>query len=109
MLAKSSIANLLKQAQQVQENLKQAQESLAELEAIGEAGAGMVRVTMDGKHLLKRVQIDPALLGESRDMLEDLIVAATNDATRRIEHQVKERMEQLTGGLSLPEGFKLPF
>ncbi|MEE8264645.1 MAG: YbaB/EbfC family nucleoid-associated protein [Gammaproteobacteria bacterium] len=106
---KSSLGDLMKQAQQVQENLKQAQEQLTNLEVTGEAGAGLVRVTMTGRHDVKRVEIDPNLLQEDKAMLEDLLAAAVNDANRRVEEASKEKLSSLTGALGLPSGIKLPF
>lgn len=106
---KSSLGDLMKQAQQVQENLKQAQEQLTNLEVTGEAGAGLVRVTMTGRHDVKRVEIDPDLLQEDKAMLEDLLAAAVNDANRRVEEASKEKLSSFTGALGLPSGIKLPF
>ena len=106
---KGGIGNLMKQAQEMQENLKQAQEAVGRLEVTGEAGAGLVRVTMTGKHDVRRVAIDPSLLGDDRDMLEDLVAAAVNDANRRVEQAMQEKMSEFTAGLNLPPGMKLPF
>jgi len=99
----------MKQAQQMQENMKRAQEQLATIEVEGQAGAGMVKVTMTCRHDCKRVAIDPSLLAEDKDMLEDLVAAAVNDAVRRVESTVQERMSGFTAGLQLPPGMKLPF
>ena len=103
------IGNLLKQAQAMQENMQKAQAEVAELSATGESGGGMVRVTMNGKHVVSRVQLDPALMSEEREVLEDLIVAAINDATQRIEVLVQQKMSGVMGGMQLPPGIKLPF
>jgi DNA-binding YbaB/EbfC family protein len=108
-MMKNQIAGIMKQAQQVQENMKRAQEELAQMTVDGQAGAGLVKVTMTCRHDVKRVQIDPSLLGEDRDMLEDLVAAAMNDAVRRAEAATQEKMAGLAGGLGLPPGFKLPF
>ncbi len=106
---KGGIGNLMRQAQQMQEDLQKAQAEIANLEVTGESGGGMVRVTMTGRHDLRRVEIDDTLIGEDKEMLEDLIVAAVNDAVRRVESESQERMSKLTSGLDLPAGVKLPF
>jgi len=106
---KSGFGDIMKQAQAMQENLQKAQEEIANLEVNGEAGAGLVKVVMNGRHELKRVQIDPSLLSEDKDMLEDLVAAAVNDAVRRLETVSREKMSGLTAGLNLPAGMKLPF
>ncbi len=108
-MMKNQLAGLMKQAQQMQENLKKAQEDLATVEVEGQAGAGLVKVVMTCRHDVKRVSIDPSLLGEDRDMLEDLVAAAVNDAVRRVESTTQERMAGLTMGMPMPPGFKLPF
>ncbi|MEP7180864.1 MAG: YbaB/EbfC family nucleoid-associated protein [Betaproteobacteria bacterium] len=108
-MMKNQLAGLMKQAQQMQDNLKKAQDELAQTEVEGQAGAGLVRVTMTCRHDVKRVTIDPSLLGEDRDMLEDLVAAAVNDAVRRVEATTQEKMAGLTTGLPMPPGFKLPF
>ena len=108
MLNKGGIANLMKQAQKMQENMAKAQEELASLEVEGQAGAGAVKVVMTCKHDVKRVSIDPSVM-DDKEMLEDLIAAALNDANRRAETTVQERMGSLTAGLPLPPGMKLPF
>ena len=105
---KNQLAGLMKQAQQMQENLKKAQEDLATVEVEGQAGAGLVKVVMTCRHDVKRVSIDPSLRGEDRDMLEDLVAAAVNDAVRRVESTTQERMAGLTMGMPMPPGFKLP-
>ena len=109
MMQKNQLAGLMKQAQAMQDNLKRAQEELARIEVEGQAGAGLVRVTMTCRHDVKRVTIDPSLLGEDKDMLEDLVAAAVNDAVRRVESTTQEKMAGVTAGMGLPPGFKLPF
>ena len=106
---KPNINNLMKQAQAMQANMQKAQAEIATIEVIGESGGGMVKITMNGKHEVKRVQIEPAVSGEDRDMLEDLIAAAANDAVHKVEARVQEKMSSLTSGLQLPPGMKLPF
>ena len=108
-MMKGGIAGLMQQAQKMQEKMAKAQEELAIREVEGQSGAGMVKVTMTGKHAVKRVQIDPKLLAEDRDMLEDLIAAAINDAVHRVEAMTQEQMGSLTAGMQLPPGMKLPF
>jgi DNA-binding YbaB/EbfC family protein len=108
-MMKNQLAGLMKQAQQMQDNMKRAQEELALLEVEGQAGAGLVKVVMTCRHDVKRVAIDPSLLAEDRDMLEDLVAAAMNDAVRRAEATSQEKMAGLTAGMPLPPGFKLPF
>lgn len=108
-MMKGQIAGLMKQAQQMQENLKKAQEEIAAMEVEGQAGAGMVKVAMTGRHDVKRVSIDPSLMSDDKEMLEDLIAAAVNDAVRRVEAATQEKMGGLTSGLGLPPGMKLPF
>ena len=106
---KGGIGNIMKQAQQMQESMQKAQEEIAKMEITGESGAGLVRITMTGKHDVKNVIIDPTLLGEDKDMLEDLIAAVVNDANRRVENMTQEKMSGLTAGMNLPAGMKLPF
>jgi DNA-binding YbaB/EbfC family protein len=108
-MMKNQLAGLMKQAQQMQENMQKAQEELARIEVEGQSGAGMVKVVMTCRHDVKRVTIDPSLLGEDKDMLEDLLAAAINDAVRRVETTTQEKMAGLTTGLPMPPGFKLPF
>ena len=108
-MMKGQLAGLMKQAQQMQENLKKAQDEIAAMEVEGQAGAGMVKVVMTGRHDVKRVSIDPSLMGDDKDMLEDLIAAAVNDAVRRVETVTQEKMGGLTSGFGLPPGMKLPF
>ena len=108
-MMKGGLGNLMRQAQQMQETMKKAQAELAELEVTGESGAGMVKVTLNGHHEAKKVTIEPKLLGEDKDMLEDLVAAAVNDAVRKVEIASQEKMAGLTAGMPLPPGFKLPF
>ncbi len=106
---KGGIGNLMKQAQLVQENMKKLQEQLGTMEVEGQAGSGMVKVVMTGRHEVKRVTLDPRVLADDREMLEDLIAAAVNDAVRRIETVTQEKMAAAAAGLPLPPGMKLPF
>jgi nucleoid-associated protein EbfC len=106
---KGNIGQLMKQAQMMQDNMRRMQEQLATLEIEGQAGAGMVKVQMTCKYEVKRVTIDPSLFGEDREMLEDLVAAAFNDASHRVEATISEKMSGMTAGLGLPAGFKLPF
>jgi nucleoid-associated protein EbfC len=106
---KNQLAGLMKQAQTMQENMKQAQEAIAAMEVEGEAGGGMVKIVMTGRHDVKRVTIAPTLLSEDKDMLEDLVAAAMNDAVRKVEAASQQKMSGLTAGMPLPPGFKLPF
>ena len=105
---KGGLAGLMKQAQQMQANMQKAQDELAQLEVEGQAGAGAVKVTMTCKHDVKRVTIDSSVM-DDKDMLEDLVAAALNDATRRVEALTQEKMGGLAGGMGLPPGFKMPF
>lgn len=109
MFGKGGLGNLMKQAQAMQDRMQKLQEELANMEVVGESGAGMVKVTMTGSHSVRRVAIDPSLMEDDQEMLEDLIAAAFNDAVRRIEEQNKTKMGELTGGMQLPPGFKMPF
>jgi nucleoid-associated protein EbfC len=106
---KGQLAGLMKQAQQMQENMKKMQEQLSNTEVEGQSGAGMVKIVMTCRHDVKRVSIDESLLKDDKDMLEDLIAAAVNDAVRRVESTVQEKMAGVTAGLPLPPGFKMPF
>ncbi|MFO1379589.1 MAG: YbaB/EbfC family nucleoid-associated protein [Chitinivorax sp.] len=108
-MMKGGLGNLMKQAQQMQDNMKKMQDSLGSVEVEGQAGAGMVKVVMTCHHDVKRVTIDPSLMGEDKEMLEDLLAAAVNDANRRVETTVQEKMAGFTNGMGLPPGFKLPF
>jgi DNA-binding YbaB/EbfC family protein len=107
-MMKGGIGGLMKQAQQMQENMKKMQEQLASVEVEGQSGAGMVKVLMTCKHDVRRVSIDPSVM-DDREMLEDLLAAAVNDAVRRVETTTQEKMAGFTSGLNLPPGFKLPF
>ncbi|MGL5290813.1 MAG: YbaB/EbfC family nucleoid-associated protein [Vibrionaceae bacterium] len=109
MFGKGGMGNLMKQAQQMQERMQQAQDDIANMEMMGESGAGLVKVLVTGNHNVRRVEIDPSLMGDDKEMLEDLIAAAFNDAVRRIAEAQKEKMAAVTGGLQLPAGFKMPF
>ncbi len=109
MFNKGQLAGLMKQAQAMQDNIKRAQEELATIEVTGESGAGMVKVLMTCKYDVKRVTIDPSLLADDKDMLEDLVAAAFNDAVRKAEATAQEKMGGMTAGLPLPPGFKMPF
>ena len=106
---KGGLGNLMKQAQKMQEDMQRVQEELANMEITGQAGGGMVQVVMTGRHDLKRVSIDDSLMSDDKDMLEDLIAAAVNDAVRQLEETSQERMSGLTAGMNLPGGMKLPF
>jgi len=105
---KGGFGNLLKQAQQMQEDFKRVQEDLANVEITGESGGGMVKVVMTGRHDVRRVTLDPALLKGEKEMLEDLLAAAVNDANRRVEQASQVKIAGLTAGMGLPPGFKLP-
>jgi DNA-binding YbaB/EbfC family protein len=106
---KNPLGNLMKQAQQMQTQMQEAQEELGSLEVQGEAGGGMVSLTMSCRHEVRGIQIDAALLGEDKDMLEDILVAAFNDALRKVEKTTQEKYSGMTDGLGLPGGMKLPF
>ncbi|MGC8519208.1 MAG: YbaB/EbfC family nucleoid-associated protein [Steroidobacteraceae bacterium] len=106
---RGNINQLMRQAQAMQANMQKVQEEIASLEIVGEAGGGMVKVTMTGKHEVRAVAIEPAVIGEDREMLEDLVAAAINDAVHKVEARVQERMSSVTAGLQLPPGMKLPF
>lgn len=108
-MMKGGLGGLMKQAQQMQENMRKMQEQLAQTEVEGQAGAGMVKVTMTCRHDVRRVMIDPSLLAEDKDMLEDLVAAAMNDAVRKVEAVTQEKMGGFTAGMGLPPGMKLPF
>jgi nucleoid-associated protein EbfC len=108
-MMKGGLGNLMRQAQQMQETMKKAQAELAALEVTGESGAGMVKVTLNGNHEARKVWIEPKLLAEDKDMLEDLLVAAVNDAVRKIAARSQEKYSGLMSGLNLPDGMKLPF
>ena len=106
---KNQLAGLMQQAQKMQENMKRLQDELAQLEVEGQAGAGLVKVAMTCKNQVRRVSIDPSLVGDDRDMLEDLVAAAFNDAVRRAEEMTQQKMSSVTAGMPMPPGFKLPF
>ncbi len=105
----TDIGDLMKQAKAMQENMQKMQEDLAKLEVVGESGAGMVQVTMTGRHDVKNVELDPSLLSEEKTILEDLLAAAVNDAVRKVEASNKNKMGDLASGIDLPAGFKMPF
>ncbi len=108
-MMRGSLAQMMQQAQKMQEDLRRAQEEIAMIEVQGQAGGGMVRVTLDGRHQARGVKIERSLLGNDPEMLEDLITAAFNDAVNRVAEATQSRMSQVAGGLDLPPGFKLPF
>ncbi|MED5524381.1 YbaB/EbfC family nucleoid-associated protein [Gallaecimonas pentaromativorans] len=109
MFGKGGMGNIMKQAQQMQERMQKAQEEIALMEVTGEAGAGLVKITMLGNHNVRRVEIDPSLMEDDKEMLEDLIAAAINDAARRVEEESKAKMGAVTGGMKLPGGMQFPF
>jgi DNA-binding YbaB/EbfC family protein len=106
---RGNIGNMMKQAQALQANMQKVQAEIAQMEVTGEAGGGMVKVTVNGKHEARRVQIEPAVLAEGQEMLEDLVTAAINDATHKLEAASQAKMASVMGGLQLPPGMKLPF
>jgi DNA-binding YbaB/EbfC family protein len=108
-MMKGGLGNLMRQAQQMQETMQKAQAELADIEVTGESGAGMVKVTLNGRHEAKKVLIEPKLLAEEKDMLEDLLVAAVNDAVHKVAARTQEKYSGLMSGLNLPPGMKLPF
>ncbi len=108
-MMKGGLGNLMRQAQQMQENMQKAQAELSNLEVTGESGAGMVKVVLNGRHEAKKVTIEPKLVAEDLEMLEDLVAAAINDASRKIEERSKEKYADLMSGMNLPPGVKLPF
>jgi len=103
------MGNLMKQAQEMQEKMQRVQEEVAKAEVQGEAGAGMIKVTMNGRHDVSKVDIDPSVMEEDKELLEDLLAAAVNDAVRKVEASSKAKMEEATAGLNLPPGFQMPF
>jgi DNA-binding YbaB/EbfC family protein len=105
----ANIGNMMKQAEALQRNMQKAQEEIGRMEVTGESGGGMVKVTMTGKHEVRRVQIEPAVIGDDREMLEDLVAAAINDAVRRVESESQQRMSAAMAGMRLPPGIKMPF
>ena len=106
---KNQLGDLMQQAQKMQAKLAEAQQELANMEVTGESGGGMVKVVLTGKYQARRISIDPSLLEDDKDMLEDLITAAINDAVKRVEQQSQEKMSSMASGIPLPPGFKLPF
>ena len=106
---KGGIGNLMKQAQKMQEDMQRAQEEIANMEITGQSGGGLVKVIMNGQHELRKVSIDDSLVGDDKDMLEDLVAAAVNDASQRLAVASKEKLSGLTSGMELPPGMKLPF
>lgn len=108
-MMKNQLAGMMKQMQSMQDNLKKTQDQLAQIEVEGQSGAGLVKVVMTCKNDVKRVTIDPSLLGDDRDMLEDLVAAAFNDAVRKAESTTQEKMAGVTAGMPIPPGFKMPF
>ena len=106
---KGGIGKLMKQAQEMQENMQKAQEELANMEVTGQSGGGLVSVVMTGRHDVKRVSIDDSMMGDDKDMLEDLLAAAVNDAVRQVERTSQDKMSGMTAGMNLPGGMKLPF
>lgn len=108
-MIKGGLGKLMKQAQEMQENMKKAQEELANMEVTGQSGGGMVTVVMTGRHDVKRVTVDDSLMGDDKEMLEDLLAAAVNDAVRQVEAQTQDKMAGMTAGMNLPGDFKLPF
>jgi DNA-binding YbaB/EbfC family protein len=106
---KGGIGNLMRQAQQMQANLAKAQEELARMQVTGESGGGMVKVEMNGKHEVSRVTIDPSVAGDDREMLEDLVTLAINDAVKKVEATSQQRLAGVMGGMQLPPGMKMPF
>lgn len=106
---KGGMGNIMKQAQQMQERMQKAQEELQSIEVVGEAGAGMVKVTMTCNHNVRRIEIDPSLMDDDKEMIEDLVAAAINDAVRRVQTTSQEKMSSVTGGMQMPPGFKMPF
>ncbi|WP_260293247.1 YbaB/EbfC family nucleoid-associated protein [Sedimenticola hydrogenitrophicus] len=106
---KGGLGNIMKQAQKMQADLQKAQERLAKEEVTGESGGGLVKVTLNGKHEVRRVEIDESLLGDDKEMLEDLVAAAMNDAVHKVAEKTQNSMSDVTSGMGLPPGFKLPF
>lgn len=108
-MLKGGMGNLMKQAQEMQDKMQHVQEEVAQSEVHGEAGAGMVKIIMNGRHDVSQVTIDPSVMEEDKELLEDLLAAAVNDAVRKVEANSKAKMEEATAGLNLPPGFKMPF
>ena len=108
-MMKGAMGGMMRKAQQMQEDMKKAQEEIANMEVEGQSGGGMVKVLMNGRHELRKVELDDSLMSDDKEMIEDLVAAAVNDAVRKIEQQSAERMSGVTAGLDLPGGMKLPF
>ncbi|MBE9397562.1 YbaB/EbfC family nucleoid-associated protein [Pontibacterium sp. N1Y112] len=108
-MMKGGMGNLMKQAQKMQENMQKAQEEIAKAEVTGESGAGLVKITMNGRHDVRVVDLDESLMEEDKEILEDLIAAAVNDAVRKVESNTQEKMAKVTGGMQMPPGFNMPF
>jgi len=108
-MMKGGMGNLMKQAQKMQEEMQKAQEEIQRAEVTGESGAGLIKITMNGRHDVKAVLIDESLMEEDKEILEDLIAAAVNDAVRKVEQNTQERMSKVTSGMGMPPGFKMPF
>ena len=106
---KGGMGNMMRQAQKMQEDMQKAQEEIANMEVEGQSGGGMVKVVMNGRHELRKVELDASLMSDDKEMIEDLVAAAVNDAVRKIEQQSSERMSGVTAGMNLPGGMKLPF
>jgi DNA-binding YbaB/EbfC family protein len=106
---KNALGNIMQQAQKMQEDLKKAQEELELMQVLGESGGGLVKIVMTGKREARKVSIDPSLVGEDKDMLEDMVAAAINDAVNKVSKMKKEKMAELTSGLPIPPGFQMPF
>ena len=109
MMKGGGMGNLMKQAQKMQEDMKRMQEEVAQAEVTGEAGAGLVKVVMNGRHDVKQVSLDDSVMQEDKELLEDLLAAAVNDAVRKVEEYSQEKMSSVTSGMQLPPGFKMPF
>lgn len=108
-MMKGGMGNLMKQAQKMQEDMKRMQEEVARMEVTGESGAGLVKVVMNGRHDVRKVSLDDSVLSEDKELLEDLLAAAVNDAVRKVESASQEKMSSVTSGMQLPPGFKMPF
>ncbi|MCF6765411.1 YbaB/EbfC family nucleoid-associated protein [Thiotrichales bacterium 19S3-7] len=109
MSSKPNLSQLMQQAQKMQDEMKKMQDKIQQMEITGEAGAGLAKVTLNGKHECKKVELDPSLLSEEKDIIEDLIAAAFNDAVKKVEGETQRQMADITGGMGLPPGFKMPF
>ncbi|GJM11164.1 MAG: nucleoid-associated protein [Lysobacteraceae bacterium] len=108
-MMKNPLSNLMQQAQKMQENMKKAQAELADMRVTGESGGGMIKVVMSGRHQVQGITIDPSLVGDDADLLEDLLVAAFNDAVNKVSEATQDQMKEMTGGLNLPPGMQFPF